>query len=99
MGFFKKAFKDMKESAREQHKVDKAQFDAVKAESKAFFEENRGKNTFKKAKEDARASWEAAKMSPQKRQEKVREDQKRLIEEANERKRAAEEKIENLKNK
>ena len=33
--FLKKAFGDMKESAKEQHKVDKANFAAAKAESKA----------------------------------------------------------------
>ena len=33
--FLKKAFEDMKESARAQHEVDKANFAAVKAESKA----------------------------------------------------------------
>ena len=37
--FFKKAFQDMKESAKAQHEVDKANFAAVKAESKANFEE------------------------------------------------------------
>ncbi|MEE0858281.1 MAG: hypothetical protein U0M12_02290 [Acutalibacteraceae bacterium] len=37
--FFKKAFNDMAENAKAQHKVDKANFDAVKAESKAFWEE------------------------------------------------------------
>ena len=37
--FFKKAFKDMKNSAKEQHKVDKANFEAVKAESRANWEE------------------------------------------------------------
>ena len=34
-----KAFKDMKESAKAQHEVDKANFEAVKAESKAQWEE------------------------------------------------------------
>lgn len=38
-GFFKKAFSDMKESAKAQHEVDKANFAAVKAESKAQWEE------------------------------------------------------------
>lgn len=38
-GFFKKAFHDMAESARAQHEVDKANFAAVKAESKAQWEE------------------------------------------------------------
>ena len=37
--FFKNAFRDMKESATKQHKVDKANFAAAKAESKAQFEE------------------------------------------------------------
>ena len=37
--FLKKAFQDMKESAKAQHEVDKANFEAVKAESKANFEE------------------------------------------------------------
>ena len=37
--FFKKAFQDMKENAKAQHEVDKAQFEAVKAESKAQWEE------------------------------------------------------------
>ena len=37
--FLKKAFYDMKASAQAQHEVDKAQFEAVKAESKAQWEE------------------------------------------------------------
>ena len=37
--FFKKAFRDMKESAKAQHEVDKANFAAAKAESKAQWEE------------------------------------------------------------
>ena len=37
--FFKKAFTDMKQSAKEQHKVDRANFAAAKAESKAQWEE------------------------------------------------------------
>ena len=43
--FFKKSFNDMRESAKAQHQVDKAEFEAVKAESKANFEENRAHNT------------------------------------------------------
>ena len=39
--FFKNAFEDMKESAKAQHKVDKANLATVKAESKANFEEAR----------------------------------------------------------
>ena len=37
--FLKKAFNDMKDSARAQHEVDKANFAAAKAESKAQWEE------------------------------------------------------------
>lgn len=37
--FFKKAFKDMAESAKAQHEVDKANFAAAKAEAKANFQE------------------------------------------------------------
>ncbi|MBQ4075160.1 MAG: hypothetical protein IJD39_08160 [Clostridia bacterium] len=37
--FLKKAFQDMKESAQAQHEVDKANFAAAKAESKAQWEE------------------------------------------------------------
>ncbi len=37
--FFKKAFSDMKESAKAQHEVDKANLAAAKAESKAQWEE------------------------------------------------------------
>ena len=37
--FFKKAFQDIKDSAKAQHEVDKANFAAVKAESKAQWEE------------------------------------------------------------
>ena len=37
--FFKKAFSDMKEDAKAQYEVDKANFAAAKAESKAQWEE------------------------------------------------------------
>ena len=37
--FFKKAFQDMKEDAKKQYEVDKANFAAIKAESKATWEE------------------------------------------------------------
>ena len=37
--FFKKAFRDMKESTKAQHEVDKANFEAAKAESRATWEE------------------------------------------------------------
>ena len=56
--FFKNAFHDMKESAKAQHEVDKAQFEAVKAESRAGWEEakaNARPETHKKAMQAARA--------------------------------------------
>ena len=61
--FFEKAFGDMKESAKAQHEVDKAEFEQAKAEAKANFEENRGHNTYAKAKADAKRSWDDAHMS------------------------------------
>ena len=59
--FLKKAFADMKESAKAQHEVDKAEFAAAKAEAKANFEENRGRNTFAKGAVRAVAFLETAK--------------------------------------
>lgn len=44
LSFLKQAFFDMKESARAQHRVDQANFAAVRAESKANFEEARAKS-------------------------------------------------------
>jgi len=81
----KKAFKDMGESAKAQHEVDKANFAAAKAEAKANFEENRGSNTFKRAKAQAKQSWDDAHMSPAERTAKVRAEQQKQIEEANKR--------------
>ena len=40
-GFMKRAFRDMKESARLQRQIDKANFQAVKLETKAFYEEQK----------------------------------------------------------
>ena len=96
-GFFKKAFEDMKQSAKEQHEVDKANFKAVKSESRANFEENRGKNTFKKAKEIGKQSWNDAKMSMDLRQEKIRKDREEQITIANERIEKAEKRLEDLR--
>ncbi|MBQ8835987.1 MAG: hypothetical protein IJ002_00600 [Clostridia bacterium] len=79
--FFKKAFEDMKESAKAQHEVDKANFEAVKAESKANWEEAKAMGnpeTYKKMMQDERDAQ---------------------IAEANKRKAAAEERINNAKNK
>lgn len=39
VSFFKNAFSDMGKSAKAQHEVDKAQFEATKAESKVQWEE------------------------------------------------------------
>ena len=83
--FLKKAFREMGESAKAQHEVDKANFAAAKAEAKANFEENRGTNTLKRAKAQAKKSWDDAHMSPAERTAKVREEQRKQIEEANER--------------
>ena len=71
--FFKDAFTDMKESTKAQHAVDKAEFEAVKAESKA--------------------NWEEAKMSPSQRQAKIQDERDAKIAAANERKAAAEARI------
>lgn len=95
--FFKKAFQDMAESTKAQHEVDKANLQAVKAESKANFEENRGTNTLKKAKQMAKQSWDDAHMTPAERTEKTRAEQQKQIQEANERIKAANERYEAAK--
>lgn len=97
--FFKKAFGDMKESAQAQHEVDKANLAAAKAEAKANFEENRGSVTFQKAKADAKASWEDAKAmgNPEARKAKMQAERDAQIAEANERKAAAEARIDDMK--
>ena len=43
-GFFKQAFRDMKESAKRQREIDKANFKAVKMETKAFYQEQKAKS-------------------------------------------------------
>lgn len=40
-GFMKRAFRDMKESARLQRQIDRANFQAVKLETKAFYQEQK----------------------------------------------------------
>jgi hypothetical protein len=40
-GFFKQAFRDMKESAKRQSEIDKANFKAQKMETKAFYQEQK----------------------------------------------------------
>ena len=42
-GFFKLAFRDMKESAKMQREIDKANFKAQKMETKAFYQEQKAK--------------------------------------------------------
>ena len=83
--FFANAFSDMKESAKAQHEVDKANFEAAKAEAKANFEENRGSKTFAKAKADAKKNWDDAHMSPAERKAKMQEEREQQIAKANQR--------------
>ena len=77
--FFKKAFSDMKESAKAQHEVDRANFAAAKAEAKA--------------------NWEEAKRSPSQRQAKMQEEREAQIAAANERRAAADARIDAAKKK
>ncbi|MBQ8427317.1 MAG: hypothetical protein IJX16_06135 [Clostridia bacterium] len=95
--FFKKAFKDMKESAKAQHEVDKANLEAVKAESKANFEENRFHNTYAKAKEMGKKSWDDAHMSPAERAQKMQEERDEQIKQAKARTEQANERYEKAK--
>jgi len=95
--FFANTFSDMKESAKAQHELDKANFEAVKAESKANFEENRFHNSLARAKEQSKKSWEDAKMSPSERTKKMQEEREAKLKEAQERKAAAEERYEKAK--
>ena len=88
--FFKNAFSDMKEEAKAQHQVAKAEVAAVKAEAKATFEENRGRNTFAKAKADAKKSWDDAHMTPSERAAKMQQERDAQIAVAYDRKAAAE---------
>lgn len=97
--FFKKAFSDMKQSAKEQLEVDKANFNAEKAEARANFEENRFHNTYAKAKADAKKNWDDAHMSPSERSAKMSQERQEQIAKANERKAQAEERLENAKKK
>lgn len=97
--FLKNAFADMRESTRAQHEVDKANFAAAKAEAKANFEENRFHNTYKKAKENAKKSWDDAHLSPSERTEKLNKEREQQLAEANARKAAAEERYEVAKKK
>lgn len=76
--FFKKAFNDMKESAKLQHEVNKAELDATKAESKANFENNRGSLTYQRAKQNNKQKHEARKENERKiAEEKIKKANKR----------------------
>lgn len=94
--FFKNAFNDMKADAKAQHEVDKANFEAVKAESKANFEENRGRRTYARAKAQSKKTWDEAHISPTKRREKINMERNNQIKIANERTEKAKERLENL---
>ena len=78
--FFKNAFKDMANSTKLQHEVDKAEFDAVKAEAKADFLEHKCNSSISKGKSKREMELE-----------------KKRIDALN-RKAAAQEKINELKN-
>jgi len=95
--FLKNAFNDMKESAKAQHEVYKANLEAAKAEAKANFEENRGRNTFAKAKADAKKTWDDAHMTPSQRSEKMQAEREEQIAAAKARTEAANERYETAK--
>ena len=70
-GFFKQAFRDMKESAKRQREIDRANFKAQKMETKAFYQEQKAKRNpevrkmvqkqeYQQQMEQARARQEAA---------------------------------------
>lgn len=70
-GFFKQAFRDMKESAKRQREIDKANLKAQKLETKAFYEEQKAMSNpkvrkgiqeqeFQKQMAEAKARQEAA---------------------------------------
>ena len=97
--FFKKAFGDMKDSAKAQREVDKAEFAQKKAEARANFEENRGHNTYAKAKRDAKKSWDDARMSPAQRAAKEQENRNARIAKAKEATEAANARVDAAKKK
>lgn len=97
--FLKKAFGDMKASAKAQHEVDKAEFAQKKAEAKANFEENKFHNTYAKAKADAKKSWDDAHMSPAQRAAREQEFRGARIASAQEATKAANARIEAAKKK
>lgn len=97
--FLKKAFQDMKESAKAQHEVDKAEFRAVKAESRANFEENKFHNTYARAKADAKKNWDDAHMSIEERKQRDQKERDEKIKSAQEREAEALARLEKAKKK
>ena len=75
-GFFKRAFRDMKESAHLQHKIDKANYEATKLESKAFYQEQKRLSNPKvrTASEKARMEQELAAANERKQAAKAKLD-------------------------
>ena len=67
--FFKNAFHDMKEDAKAQHEVDKANFAAVKAESRAQWDEAKAMSKPETRKELMQAQRDAEIAEAKKRQE------------------------------
>ena len=61
-GFFKKAFEDMKESAKKQHEIDKENFNAIKEDNKARFEEAKKTTPDMQEFKDAKGLKEKAKV-------------------------------------
>lgn len=70
--FFEKAFSDMRASAKAQHEVDKANFNAAKAESRAQWEEAKAMGSPRKHKEKLAAKREADLADAKHRQEEAR---------------------------
>lgn len=90
-GFFKRAFESMKESAAEQKKIDKENFEAIKADSKARFEEAKKVDPDFQEFKDAEGNVEKAKVvvshierDGKKIAEENRENYKKMLEEQRE---------------
>lgn len=78
VGFFKRAFNDMKESTRRQHEIDKANFKAHKLEAKASFQEHKAMN-----RRDTRKAIEEKEYEEQMQEAKARQEAaEKRIEEA-----------------
>lgn len=79
----------MQESAKAQHEVDRAELAAAKAEARANLEENRGRNTYAKAKADAKKTWDDTHMTPTERAAAMQQEREARIAEANARAKVA----------